>query len=276
MKRTSIVVMFSLCVLALCSCVPNQAKVSAEGAAPAAASSPARELVLDLGNKVTMKLVLIPAGKFIMGSPEGEKARGNDEGPQCEVTISKGFYMGVYEVTQEQYEAVTGKNPSKFKGPANPVDSVGWADAVDFCGKLSEKTGRKVRLPTEAQWEYACRAGTGTKFGFGDEDGDLRDYAWYIANSRDTTHPVGQKKPNAWGLYDMHGNVYEWCSDFWSGSYANAKTSNPEGPGSGTFRVLRGGSWHNYPQHCRSAYRNRGVPDNRHISYGFRVAVDLK
>ena len=186
--------------------------------------------------------------------------------------------MGVYEVTQEQYEAVMGTNPSMFKGPENPVEQVSWNDAVEFCKKLSTKTGKMVRLPTEAQWEYACRAGSKTAFGYGDDAdySNLGDYAWYTNNSESKTHPVGQKKPNAWGLYDMHGNVWEWCSDWHAESYANAKTTDPQGPGSGTHRVVRGGGWCNDPQGCRSAFRFRLTPDRRDYNIGFRVAVDLK
>ncbi|MCY2926365.1 MAG: formylglycine-generating enzyme family protein, partial [Planctomycetota bacterium] len=237
MKRTSIVAVFSLCAFVLCSC--DSSKI--DDSRPA--GGPPKELTLDLGNKVTMKLVLIPAGKFMMGSPETEKDRQPDEGPQHEVTISKPFYMGVYEVTQAQYEAVMGTNPSAFKGSENPVEQVSWDDAVEFCKALSAKTGKAVRLPTEPQWEYACRAGTKTRFGFGDDDTDLRDYAWFSGHSLSKTHPVGEQEPNAWGLYDMHGNVWEWCSDYYADSYANAKTTDPQGPGSGTDRVLRGGGW---------------------------------
>ncbi len=237
----------------------------------------AKELTLDLGNKVTMKLVQIPAGKFQMGSPETEKDRKKDEGPQHEVTISKPFYMGVYEVTQDQYQAVMGSKPSRFIGSRNPVEQVSWNDAVEFCRKLSQQTGKSVRLPTEAQWEYACRAGTLTRFSFGDSDGSMDSYAWYSKNSGGQTNPVGQKQPNAWGLYDMHGNVWEWCSDWYADSYVNANNVDPQGPGSGTYRVLRGGSWGGNPRGCRSAARDGIVPvlRDRH-RLGFRVSVDLK
>ena len=241
-------------------------------------------LTLDLGGGVSMKLVKIPAGTFMMGSPAGEKDRFSDEGPQHKVTLTKPFYMGVYEVTQEQYEAITGKNPWKGEiyakeNPAHAASYISWDDAVAFCKALSRKTGKDVRLPTEAEWEYACRAGTATRFSHGD-DGDysqLGDYAWYNANAWDKgeqyAHAVGRKKPNAFGLYDMHGNVWEWCSDYWGEKYANADARDPQGPASGSARVLRGGSWGSAPLCCRSASRNWDNPDLRFYNVGFRVAV---
>ena len=223
---------------------------------------PPNGLNLDLGGGVTMKLALIPAGKFMMGEVEH----------QHEVTLSKPFYMGVTEVTQAQYEAIMGTNPSHFKGATNPVDRVSWDDATEFCKKLSEKTRRAVRLPTEAEWEYACRAGSKTRFCFGDAEEGFEDYGWYGANSGNTTHPVGQKKPNAWGLYDMHGNVWEWCSD-WYGEYAAGQAADPTGPAKGEDRVLRGGCWGDGPQACRLARRNWSGPDGRYGNFGLRVVV---
>jgi len=220
---------------------------------------------LDLGGGVTMKLVLIPAGKFMMGL-EGMH--------QHEVTISKPFYMGVTEVTQAQYEAIMGTNPSRFKGATNPVDSASWIDAAEFCKKLSEKTRQTARLPTEAEWEYACRTRSKTLFCFGDADEGLGEYAWYRANSGNTTHPVGQKKPNAWGFFDMHGNVWEWCAD-WDGDYPNGPVTDPQGPASGTDRVLRGGDWSDIPDGCRSARRSFDTPDLRYFLIGFRVVVSV-
>jgi len=233
-------------------------------------TQPAKELTIDLGNKVTMKLVLIPSGKFMMGSLE--------DGPQREVTISKSYHMGMYDVTQEQYEQVMGKNPSSFKGAQNPVEQVSFDDAIEFCKKLSQKTGKTVRLPTDAEWEYACRAGSTTRFSYGvDNDySKLVDYAWYQKNSENKTHPVGQKKPNDWGLYDMHGNVWQWCSDWYANSYANANRTDPTGPASGTYRVLRGGGWDSSPGGCRSVNRTGFAPDYRYGIIGFRVVVDLK
>ena len=250
------------------------AKATGKAASPTSSS---KTLTLDLGKGVTMKLVLIPAGKFFMGSLPTEKDRREDEGPQREVTISSPFYMGVYEVTQEQYEQIKGKNPSSIKGAKNPVDTISWDEAVDFCKELSRKTGKRVSLPTEAQWEYACRAGSKTRFCFGDADSGLGGYAWYPSNSASKTHPVGGKKPNAFGLFDMHGNVWELCSDWYdSGYYANARNVDPAGPDSGAARVLRGGSWGCNPQLCRSASRFRHSPDGRSGDFGFRVAVEVK
>ena len=234
-------------------------------------SSPST-LTLDLGNGVTMKLVRIRPGKFVMGSPDSEQGHRDDEGPQHGVEITKPFYMGITEVTQAQYEAVMGANPSHFKGAANPVETVSWNDALDFCKKLSEKTRQAVRLPTEAEWEYACRAGSKSRFFFGDANGGLGDYAWYDANSIRTAHPVGQKKPNAWGLYDMHGNVAEWCAD-WYGDYPKGAVTNPQGPASGSSRVMRGGAWTKSTDYCRAACRDRTTPAYRDL--GFRVMVAL-
>ena len=259
------------------------------------------ETVLDLGNNVQMRLVLIPAGKFMMGSPATEAGRGSNEGPQHEVTISKPFYMGVFEVTQEQYEQVMGVNPSDFKGAKNPVENVSWDDAVKFCKKLSARTGKTAQLPTEAQWEYACRAGTTTAFHTGDalKPGQAnaafpktsnpgvwdRIMAWvgkFLPQKAATipTTPAGSFPPNGFGLYDMHGNVLEWCSDWCAASYANlpagqagAKNQDPTGPDSGACRVLRGGCWDFIPQFCRSADRYRFSPDFRYLDFGFRVVV---
>jgi formylglycine-generating enzyme required for sulfatase activity len=244
------------------------------------------QLTLDLGNNVPMKLTLIPAGKFIMGSPKNEegrqdrdyKGKADREGPQREVTITKPFYMGVYPVTQRQYEAILDRIPSRFFGPDNPVEQVYWDDAPEFCKTLSEKTGMEVALPTEAQWEYACRAGTTTRFYFGD-DADyskLGDYAWYTKNSEWKTHPVGLKKPNPWGLYDMYGNVEQQCADWYGNDYYK-RTSNtdPTGPQSGEYRVMRGESWIAQAHECRSAGRGILYGGDGYL-YGFRVIVKLK
>jgi len=231
-----------------------------------------------------MKLVLIPKGTFVMGSPESEEGRQKDE-TQHEVTISKDYYLGVTEVTQGQYQKVMGKNPSYFKkriiresdSSMYPVEAVSWEDAVEFCKKLSElpkeKAGRVYRLPTEAEWEYACRSGSKSAYSFGESSKSLGDYAWFDENSRHQTHPVGQKKPNAWGLYDMHGNVIEWCSDYWYGEYPKGAVSDPSGPRGGSYRVIRGGSGNYTAAFCRSAVRSGLVPSFRDSGLGFRVAL---
>jgi len=255
-----------------------------------------------LPNRVTLEMVSLPAGQFLMGSPDYES-----EKPPHQVKVNS-FAIGKYPVTQAQYQAVMGTNPSHFKNnPQNPVEQVSWNDAQAFCQKLSQITGKTYRLPTEAEWEYACRAGTTTRFYFGDDASKLGDYGWYgnnsgkqvididaariwqevgmdwdkyqkrlIANSN-PTHPVGQKKPNAWGLYDMSGNVWEWCEDSWHDSYIGAPTD-----GSAWFikndnrsqypKCLRGGSWFFSPYGCRSAIRFRNYPGVGNYLLGFRVA----
>jgi formylglycine-generating enzyme required for sulfatase activity len=212
-----------------------------------------------------MNLVHIRPGKFMIG----------EEQERHEVALSKPFYMGVTEVTQAQYEAVMGTNPSYFKGATNPVEMVSWNGATEFCKKLSEKTRQTVRLPTEAEWEYACRAGTQTAFSFGDAPSALGDYAWWDGNSGKTTHPVGQKKPNSWGLYDMHGNVWELCAD-WYGEYPEDPVTDPSGPATGDRRVLRGGAWDlNVTGGLRCACRGNGAPSSRGNYVGFRCAMTL-
>ena len=225
----------------------------------------------NLADGIKLEMVSLPAGKFLMGSYERDY-----EKPQHQVKVSS-FAIGKYPVTQAQYQAVMGKNPSKFKNnPQNPVEQVSWNDAKAFCQKLSQITGKTYRLPTEAEWEYACRAGTTTRYYFGDNDNQLGNYAWYRGNSQDKTHPVGQKKPNAWGLYDMSGNVWEWCEDDWHDSYAGAPDDgtawidNDNRSQSG--KCLRGGSWINFPCYCRSAIRGRDYPVNHYSNSGFRVA----
>ncbi|MCY2993137.1 MAG: formylglycine-generating enzyme family protein [Planctomycetota bacterium] len=179
-------------------------------------------------------------------------------------------------MTQAQYQKVVDTNPSDFKGESLPVEEVSWEDAVAFCKRLSDvaeerAAGRTYRLPTEAEWEYACRAGSTSEFSFGDSEAELEKYAWYDKNSGNTTHPVGAKQANAWGLYDMHGNVAEWCADGY-GPFAAWQVIDPSGPGLATNRVLRGGSWYNYGRCCRSAYRFRAVLGGRNVLNGFRVA----
>jgi formylglycine-generating enzyme required for sulfatase activity len=225
-------------------------------------------------NSIGMRFVPILPGTFTMGE-EKVDVFGTFLGPVHKVTLTQSFHLGQHEVTQEQYEKVMRKNPSNFKGPQNPVEQVSWYDAVEFCRKLSElpaekAAGYEYRLPTESEWEYACRAGTTTSYSFGDSAAELAEYAWYDKNSGNTTHSVGQKKPNGWGLYDMHGNMFEWCQD-WDGNYPSSSTTDPTGAASGSDRVLRGGSWGLHFDRCRSAYRLRDSPDSRNYHLGFRV-----
>ncbi len=218
-------------------------------------------------NGVPLEMIFVPGGSFKMGSPEGEGY--DSERPQHEVTVP-GFYLGKYQVTQAQWEAVMGKNPSHFKGdPALPVENVTWNDAKEFCEKLAKVTGQAYRLPSEAEWEYACRAGT-----TGDYAGDLDAMAWHSKNSGGKTHPVGQLQHNAFGLYDMHGNVWEWCEDDWHGSYAGAPTDGRawvDTPSRGSLRVARGGGWRDNAVFCRSASRYRLSPGYRDDYLGFRL-----
>jgi len=229
------------------------------------------EQSVDLGDGVKLELVWIPAGGFTMGSPADERDR-SDKETQHRVTLTKGFWLGKYEVTQEQYQQVTGSNPSKFKGAKNPVESVSWDDAKAFCEVLAKKLGKTVRLPTEAEWEYVCRAGTTTRFYTGDSESRLAGAAWYSRNCDDATHPVGEKKPNAWGLYDMHGNVWEWCED-WYGGYPSGNVTDPRGPAYGSLRVIRGGSWSGFASYCRVGYRFGNYPDSGSNYVGFRACL---
>jgi formylglycine-generating enzyme required for sulfatase activity len=223
-------------------------------------------------NSIGMKFVLIPAGEFTMGSPENEVGRNSDE-TQHNVKITKSFYIQTTEVTQAQWKAVMGNNPSYFKGDDLPKEQVSWDDAQEFLKKLSAKEGVTYRLPTEAEWEYACRAGSTTRFCFGDDDSKLVEYAWYSANSDSKTHPVGGKKPNAWGLYDMHGNVWEWCQDWYDENYyKNSPAEDPQGPANGEFRVLRGGSWVFDSWVGRAADRARSGSTSSASGTGFRAA----
>lgn len=229
-------------------------------------------------------MVRVPPGTFVMGSPVTEKHRDLDEDPLTTVTFVRGFWMGKYEVTQREYERVMGDNPSKFKGnPDHPVEQVTWKEAMAFCARLTQReqaAGRlpsnyAYRLPTEAEFEYAVRAGTTTRFSFGDDPdyAELPKYAWYKANSDGTSHPVGQKLPNAFGLYDMHGNVWEWCLDWYLTFYPGGNVTHPTGPANGLTRVFRGGGWDYTPQSCRSAYRNYVTPTRRLSYIGFRIVL---
>ena len=248
-----------------------------------------------LTNSIDMKLVLIPKGKFMMGSPPDEKGSKENE-RRHEVTISRDYHLGIHEVTQAQYKKIMGKNPSHFQGDAvaerhpetnrvvkevdsvnHPVEQVSWSDAVEFCQRLSalpeeKKAGRVYRLPTEAEWEYACRAGSQMAYSFGSDEKSLVNFGWYGPNSKGMTHAVGLKKANAWGLYDMHGNVWEWCAD-WYGEFPKGSATDPRGPEDGSIRVSRGGCWFFDAVSCRSAGRGRFGPSDRNVILGFRVAL---
>ena len=235
----------------------------------------------DLGNGITLEMVEIPGGDFLMGSPEGEEGRYSNESPQHRVTVSP-FAMGKFEVTQAQWKAIAKlpkvkvylyADPSHFKGSDRPVERVSWNDAIEFCDRLSHKTGKAYRLPSEAEWEYACRAGTTTPFYFGETlSTNLANY-----NNSGQTIAVGKFPPNAFGLYDMHGNVWEWCADNWHDNYRGTPTD-----GSAWLEVgdrnphrkpqtLRGGAWTYSQRYCRSAYRCGGIQAFRNSDTGFRV-----
>lgn len=235
-------------------------------------------------NALSETMVWIPAGEFVMGSHDSERDRDLDEGPQTRVTISHGFWMGKFEVTQGDYESVLGNNPSQFRGDARrPVEKVNWYDALKYCARLTqihESTGKlpagyAYRLPTEAEWEYACRAGTTTRFSFGNDPIYLwvGDHAWFNGNSSSSPQPVGTKKPNPWGLFDMHGNVLEWCLDTWAGTLPGEAVVDRPISASGSLRVARGGSWLYEARQSRSANRDDYSPSNQCSDLGFRVVL---
>jgi formylglycine-generating enzyme required for sulfatase activity len=240
-------------------------------------------------------MVFIPPGTFRMGSPEGEVDRGLLEGPQTDVILSRGFWISKYELTQGEYELVMGNNPSWFNGDRTaevgedygtdlrrPVENVSWNDAIAYCAQLTARelgaeripANSAYRLPTEAEWEYACRAWTSTRFSCGDDPdyAQLANYAWYSINSGGTTHPVGEKLPNQWGLYDMHGNVWEWCQD-WLHAYRGGLALDPLGMAPGVNRVDRGGSWFVEAGYCRSAQRDGVTPEMSYNQFGFRIVL---
>jgi formylglycine-generating enzyme required for sulfatase activity len=238
---------------------------------------------LEIRHKRTgMHMSFIPAGEFMMGSPKDEKDRQNDE-TQHRVKLTKPFYLGKYEVTQAEWKKVMGKEPWKGErytkeNPRHAATYISWEDCREFLKKLNVARTTSFALPTEAQWEYACRSATTTRFYYGEDETSrlLKGYAWFDDNAWDVgdkyAHPVGQKKPSAWGLYDMHGNVWEWCQD-WYGNYPNEAATNPVGPTSGSYRVQRGGSWYGSARYCRAADRFRFLPGFRVRYLGFRLAL---
>ena len=220
-----------------------------------------------------MPLVFIPAGSFEMGSTDGD----DDEKPPHTVALSKSFYMGKYEVTKSQFERIM---QNLFGTDSTPLIGVTWPEAENFIAKLNEKIslGGRLRfaIPTEAQWEYSCRAGSKTRFCFGNDKALLNEYAWSEVNSRRSSYPVGRKKPNAWGLYDMHGNLWEFCRDWYDQDYYSCSPErDPTGPGDGHFRTLRGGSWYNLPNELRSSSRGADLPGAQVIGFGFRVLLEF-
>ncbi|MBU4415322.1 MAG: formylglycine-generating enzyme family protein [Proteobacteria bacterium] len=267
-----------LCILSSFSCATAPQKPGGK----IQAAEPARPSEKSFTNSIGMKFVMIPAGTFMMGSPSNEPKRDSDE-RQHRVTISKPFYIQTTEVTQGQWREIMGNNPSDFKncGDDCPVEKVSWNDCQEFIHKLNRQEGtNKYRLLTEAEWEYACRAGTDTPFYFGDclstdqanYDGNHSMPGCSRGEYRKRTVPVGSFPPNAWGLYDMHGNVWEWCQD-WYRDYPSGHATDPIGPSSGEFRVLRGGSWFSYARRAQSANRYWGGPGGRFNRFGFRIAM---
>jgi formylglycine-generating enzyme required for sulfatase activity len=259
-----------LAALALAGCGGQQTQTT-EG--------PPKSLTLDLGGGVTMQLALVPAGRFVMGAPPDLDMPDIDDETEHEVRLSRPFYMGVYEVTQGQYKAVMGANPSEHAyGDDYPVDSVLCPEMIEFCRKLSARSGRTVRRPTEAEWEYACRAGTTTAYPFGIDAGKLTEYAWCKTNCPDLkTRPVGGKKPNRWGLYDMLGNVCECCADGYA-PYPPGPVTDPATPIDGRDPVVRGGHALAGPaeHYCRPTERSVWhESQNRDQMTGFRIVVEV-
>jgi formylglycine-generating enzyme required for sulfatase activity len=244
-----------------------------------AAVPPPPKVTAQLPGGATMDFVWIEPGTFTMGSPASEEGRNADE-PQHEVTISQGFYLGQFEITQAQWEGVMGTRPWAEQdfvqsNPSHPAVYISWDDMQAFVIRLDDAAGEMIyRLPTEAEWEYACRAGSTTRWSFGDDKSQLGDYAWYGVNAWDVdlqwAQPVETKRPNPWGLYDMHGNVWEWVQD-WYGSYSSTSVVDPQGASSGSFRVLRGGSFGRTARSMRSADRSGGTPFGRRSGIGARL-----
>ena len=230
----------------------------------ASAKGPANTLMDDYG----IKFVLIEPGTFIMGDERLDLSK-----PAHKVELTQPFYLGKYPVTQSEWDAITGANPSTIKGVQNPVESVSWKQVQAFLKKLNNGAAQ-YRLPTEAQWEYACRAGTSTLYSFGDDKADLDAYGWFSSNAGKESHPVGQKKPNPWGLYDMHGNVWEWVHDVYA-PYEEGTAIDPAGPRSGLAHAFRGGSYYNFALHLQSAFRG-GSPDHPNPHLGFRLLREVE
>ncbi len=227
-------------------------------------------------NSIGMEFVMIESGEFIMGSPEDELYSDKDERPMRQVTVPYDFYIGIYEVTQAEWKAVMDTEPFEFKGNDLPADKVSWSDANKFLDKLNKmEDGAKYRLPTEAEWEYAARAGTSTAFVSGSDEAGLFQYAWFTENSEDKTHPVGLKEANAWGLYDVHGNLAEWVMDEYHSNYQKAPSDSRVWEGGVDRRVIRGGSWDNAAENCRSGHRDSIGEGSRKNYIGFRIVKEV-
>jgi formylglycine-generating enzyme required for sulfatase activity len=226
-----------------------------------------------VANSVGMKLAYIPPGEFTMGSPKTEPGRVANE-TQRHVTFEKGFRIGVTEVTQKEWRLIMGTNPAFFKGDDLPVERITWREAVEYCRRLSEKEKKRYRLPTEAEWEYACRAGTTTVYYSGENKEALDAAGWYVGNSGNQSHPVGRKQPNPWGLYDMHGNVSEWCAERPPGERGDSHSAQLNSE-ENALRDLRGGSWGLNTSDCRSASRLSNAGTFRYFDLGLRVVCDL-
>lgn len=220
---------------------------------------------------VEIDLVRIPPGEFTMGSPESEAGHAPNEAPTRRVRLSKAFYLGRFEITRAQYRAVMGDAPGGAGGDTLPVSQITYADAIEFCRRLSASANVEVRLPTEAQWEYACRAGTQTRYNSGSTEADLDRVAWHDGNSEGKAHPVGQKQPNAWGIYDMLGNIWEYCADFID-DYATMASADPVGRVTPRHGAMRGGGWMHGPEQCRAA--TRLISDDMFGGAGFRIALN--
>lgn len=235
----------------------------------------------EMTNSIGTRFRLIPAGEFVMGEKDSIWSFCL---PLHRVRITRPFYLGIYQVTQKEWEAVMKGNPSEFKGDDNPVEMVSWEDCQVFIKRLNEmEQGAPHRLPTEAEWEYACRAGATTKYGFGEKESDLGDHAWYEANSEGRPHPVGKKRPNAWGLHDMHGNVFEWCYDhiisepnYYEECHRMGMIDDPKGAGRGQYHAHRGGSYIHDADFCTSGKRGREYRHSTDNYIGLRLARSVE
>jgi formylglycine-generating enzyme required for sulfatase activity len=229
-----------------------------------------------LTNSIGMEFVMVESGEFTRGSPDDELYSDKDERPTRQVTVSNDFYIGVYEVTQQEWKTVMGTEPFDFKGNNLPADKVSWSDAIKFIEKLNQmEETDSYRLPTESEWEYAARAGTNTAYTFGSNEAELFQYAWFTDNSEDETHSVGMKEANAWGLYDVHGNLAEWVMDEYHSNYQNAPSDSRVWEGGVDRRVIRGGSWDNAAENCRSGHRDSMGAGSRKNYIGFRIVKEV-